>query len=159
MDDTSEHMSVASSCSFQSQLMRCGFLPENSVSSFDLKDLTDLEINCVDGDDDKLNAHHQPDDHGQKNRDSTQSTLSPSGRRRAPPRRGGLRATLSFRLNRPSMLKDGASLAGVELGTTSLRRNRPNGSSVAKTISRTRRVARSYSDGVVKRPPCTGHVN
>jgi hypothetical protein len=154
MDDNSENISVASGCSFQIQLMRCGFLPQNSVSSFDLDGLSDLEINQVDGGDDTLSAPHQQDDQSQKSRDSTQSTLSRSGGRRnaspMPPRRGGLRATLSFRLNRPRMLKDGPSSGGDGLGTSSLlHRHLSNGSAVVNNTSRTRRVTRTYSDQVL----------
>ena len=99
LDDSDDHHSVGSSHSFQVQLMRCGFLPTDSVSSFDLKDLSDLEF------DDE--ANDKTEDHSDNDSDVTTNahsrSISPKPRR-VPPR--GLRATLSFRLSRRRLFDD-----------------------------------------------------
>jgi len=46
--DDGSMQSHRSEYSFDCQLMRCGFLPSNSVSSFDVRDLQDLDLNDKD---------------------------------------------------------------------------------------------------------------
>jgi hypothetical protein len=110
LDDSSMgHHSVGSACNFQVQLMRCGFLPQNSVSSFDLKDLSDLDFN----DNSDPDGAHQNDDISEATTSTNVSSerqtrcrsASPTKARAAPARRG-LRATLSLRLSRRFLLDD-----------------------------------------------------
>ena len=105
MDDSSygQH-SVASASSFQVQLMRCGFLPSNSVSSFDLKDLSDLEVDEINVEVDGASHNDDHSDATTCTRDSRSRSISPKPN---PAPRRGLRATLSFRLSRRLLFDDG----------------------------------------------------
>lgn len=96
-ESCNDQRSIGSACSFQVQLMRCGFLPRNSVSSFDLKavDLEDLDFKDED-------AVKQIEDHSE----CTASTADSSRCRSVspkPPKRGMLR-TLSLRLSRRNLM-------------------------------------------------------
>ncbi|CAB9515662.1 expressed unknown protein [Seminavis robusta] len=139
-EDNSEQISVSSGASFQIQLMRCGFLPQNSISSFDVKDLKDLDLN-----DESLGDNHPAEeDHSPKSRSSTGSarirSMSPVPASNNK-RRGGLRATLSFRLSRRNLLDS----SNDDLESASLHHREPRGSKKSRELPARRGVQRTYS--------------
>lgn len=104
LDDSSndQHSVASGGSTFQVQLMRCGFLPQNSVSSFDLKDLSDLELKDEDG----ANQDEDRSEMTASTRTSDSRGRSVSPKPTHAPRRGLLRATLSFRLSRRGLIDE-----------------------------------------------------
>ena len=84
-----------SSGSFDVQLMRCGFLPSNSVSSFDVRDLQDMELNEVEESEENGSQDNSscPGDQSPKPMNTMSITAAFDERKRAAVRR--LRRTFS----------------------------------------------------------------